>query len=262
MILAILQARVSSSRFPAKVLQPILGVPMLARQIERIQRISRSDRLIVATSSEGSDDPIQQLCLDLGVTCYRGELNDVLDRFYQAARLGSPSAEPPDHILRLTGDCPLLDPELIDQLISFYLAADYDYVSNTLELTFPDGLDAEIFKFNCLEAAWQEAKLPSEREHVSLFIHQQPSRYKLGSFKSNIDYSDLRWTVDEPVDLELVTKIYEALYPKDPAFKTEDILNFLAAHPALKKLNQAHERNQGYQQSLVNDRLYLKKLDE
>lgn len=230
---------------------------MLARQIERVQRVNQIDRLIIATSHNSSDDPIEQLCFAIGVACFRGELNDVLDRFYQAA-----IAVCPEHILRLTGDCPLIDPELIDQLISFYLEANYDYASNTLEPTFPDGLDAEVFKFKCLQEAWQEAKLPSEREHVSLFIHQQPKRYHLGSFKSEIDRSHLRWTVDEPIDLELVTLIYEALYNKNPLFKTEDIVDFLLENPHLQKLNQHHERNQGFQQSLVNDMLYVKMLSK
>lgn len=252
MILAILQARVSSYRLPGKVLEPLLGVPMLLRQIERLQRAQKIDRLLVATSTEPSDDSIEKLCDAHGIECSRGKLNDVLDRFYQAARTANS-----EHIVRLTADCPLTDPALIDDVIDFYLNENYDYVSNAIEATFPDGLDVEVFRFSCLELAWREATLPSQREHVTPFIHQQPQRFRINHYKNLVDLSHLRWTVDEHKDFELVTKIYEALYPTNPDFSTQDILRLLDKHPELAHLNTIHQRNEGVKKSLLADEKFL-----
>ncbi len=252
MILAILQARSTSTRLPQKVLQPVLGTPMLMRQIERVQRAKNIDNLLVATSMDATDDAIERLCVEGNVFCFRGSLDDVLDRFYRAAQQFSP-----DQIVRLTGDCPLSDPGLIDDVIEFHVSGGYDYVSSALEPTFPDGLDVEVFRFSCLEEAWREAELPSQREHVTLFINGQPNRYKIGSFRNDTDLSHLRWTVDEPVDFELISKIYEALYPSKPAFTMRDILELLDSNPELKDINSHHGRNEGLQKSLAKDLLYM-----
>jgi spore coat polysaccharide biosynthesis protein SpsF len=250
MILAILQARVSSSRLPGKVLKPILGMPMLLRQTERLQRVRKIDRLLVATSTESSDDAIQVLCDEHGIACVRGRLNDVLDRFYQASQ-----AFRPDHIVRLTADCPLTDPVLIDEVIDFYLKGNFDYASNSVKATYPDGLDMEIFRFSCLESAWREADMPSQREHVTSFIYQHPQRFNLGQYESDVDLSHLRWTVDEPKDFELVSMIYEALYQENPNFSTQDILRLLDLHPEWAHWNTQHQRNEGYKKSLEADLL-------
>ncbi|MFZ5632098.1 MAG: cytidylyltransferase domain-containing protein [Bacillota bacterium] len=248
MIIGILQARVSSTRLPGKVLKHIMGVPMIIRQVERVLRAKKIDRLLVATSVDESDDPVEQLCREHGVQCFRGSLDDVLDRFYQAARpLG------PDHIVRLTGDCPLIDPHLIDRVIAFHLQGGFDYTSNTVEPTFPDGLDVEVFRFSCLERAWEEAKLSSQREHVTLFIYSHPELFRIGSFKNGADLSSLRWTVDEPVDFELVTRIYEELYPANPEFTTGDVLALLEKNRWLKDINAGIQRNAGLQKSLLDD---------
>ena len=247
--LAILQARVSSSRLPGKVLKPIMGRPMLALQIERVRRTKKIDQLIIATSTDPSDDQIEMLCQQIDIPCYRGSLNDVLDRFYQAAQTWQSQ-----HIVRLTGDCPLIDPEVIDHVIAFYLNGDYDYASNTVEPTFPDGLDIEIFRFSILEEAWKEACLPSQREHVTPFIHQQPDRYRIGHHKNKEDLSHLRWTVDEPEDFDLINKIYEELYPVKPNFRMADILNLLQRKPELLTINKQFERNEGFIKSLHEDR--------
>lgn len=248
MILAILQARVSSTRLPGKVLMPILGKPMLIRQIERVKRAGLIDGLLVATSRDASDDPIEKLCLENHITCYRGKLDDVLDRFYQAAK-----PLRPDHMVRLTGDCPLIDPHLIDQVITFHLQEGFDYTSNTVEPTFPDGLDVEVFRFSCLERAWEETKLPSQREHVTLFMYRHPERFRIGSFKNGTDLSPLRWTVDEPPDFEMVTRVYEALYPSNPEFSTEDVLALFEKNKWLKDVNAGYQRNAGLQKSLLED---------
>ncbi|MFQ6007575.1 MAG: cytidylyltransferase domain-containing protein [Candidatus Zixiibacteriota bacterium] len=248
MILAILQARVSSTRLPGKVLKPILGRPMLWRQLERVLRVRNIDKLVVATSDRPEDRDVGALCEAFDVECFFGSLDDVLDRFYQAAKRYNPV-----HVVRLTGDCPLSDPEVIERIIEFHLEGEYDYTSNTIEPTFPDGLCAEIMQYSCLQQAWQEARLPSEREHVTPFIIKRPERFKLGNFKGEEDLSALRWTVDEPEDFVLVTRIYEALYPQNPQFTMRDILDFLDKNPELIAINSAFERNEGYRKSLEQD---------
>ena len=248
MVLGILQARVSSTRLPGKVIKDIMGLPMIIRQVERVRRAKVIDQLLIATSLDSSDDAIEHLCEEYKIAYFRGSLNDVLDRFYRAAE-----SVLPDHIVRLTGDCPLADPELIDKVISYHLEGGFDYTSNTVEPTYPDGLDIEVFRFHCLKKAWEEARLPSQREHVTLFMYTQPNLFRVGSFKGDVDYSKLRLTVDEPVDFELVTRIYQALYPSNPEFTTEDVLTFLKENKTLVSLNDMHIRNEGLQRSLSKD---------
>ena len=248
MILAILQARVSSTRLPGKVLKPLLGQPMILRQIERLKRARAIDRLIVATSVGPEDDALADLCRQNGLECFRGSLDDVLDRFYQAAK-----GVQATHVMRLTGDCPLVDPEILDALIRLHLVEGNDYSNNTLEPCFPDGLDAEIMTLPCLEMTWQEAVLPSQREHVTSFIYQNPQRFKLGVLKGSRDFSGLRWTVDEPEDFVFVSRIYEALYPRNPAFGFQAILDYLEEDPDLQALNSHFQRNEGYLKSLNMD---------
>ena len=219
---------------------PILGRPMLERQVERLRRAHRIQTLVLATSTDKSDDPLAELAENLGLVCFRGSLNDVLDRFYLAAKQ---SCAPT--IMRLTADCPLADPVLIDRVIEFFVAGEFDYVSSSLVPTFPDGLDVEVVRFSCVEEAWREAWLPSEREHVLPYIYEKPDRFKLGVFTSDVNRSHLRWTVDEPEDLELVTRIFEALYPTNPAFSTADVLALLERQPELARLNAHHVRNAG-----------------
>lgn len=240
MILAVLQARTSSTRLPGKVLLPLAGAPMLARQIERLQRSRRIDRLLVATSDQPEDDPIEALAAAAGLGCYRGSLDDVLDRYYRAA---APHA--PDHVVRVTGDCPLADWEIVDGAIAFALEGGYDYASNTLKPTWPDGLDVEVVTMQALEAAWREADTAIEREHVMPFITSRPERFRLGSFENDTDLSAMRWTVDEPLDYALVSRIYDNLYLANPAFTTADILHLLAERPELGELNSGIERNEG-----------------
>lgn len=245
-VLGILQARVSSSRLPGKVLKPILGRPMLQHQLDRVRRARSLDALVVATSTEPGDDAIESLCASAGVRCFRGSLNDVLDRFYQAARPHRPQV-----IVQLTGDCPLADPGLIDRVVEFFATGNFDIAGAAP--SFPDGLDVAVFRFATLEYAWTHAVRPSDREHVSQFIVRQPDRFRVAGYENDVDLSHLRWTVDEPEDFELVRRIYEALYPANPAFTTRDILDLLAAQPALMELNRHIRRNEGLERSLAND---------
>ena len=248
MILALLQARVSSSRLPGKVLLPLLGKPMIQRQIERIRRARRIDAVVLAASLDASDDALAAWGASESVTVFRGSLHDVLDRFYQAAL-----PYQPDWVLRLTGDCPLADPELIDRVITETLAAGADYGSNALQPSFPDGLDAELVRFSVLGQVWREAVSPAEREHVTLAVHRHPERFKLHSVTGAPDLSHLRWTVDEQRDFEFVTRIYEMLYPLNPAFTTADILRLLDEKPELAAINSDIMRNQGLANSLARE---------
>lgn len=254
MILGILQARISSTRLPGKVLKPILGKPMLFRQIERIHRSKNIDKILVATSIEKSDDIIEDFCHSNNIEYFRGNLNDVLDRYYQAAKLYHTK-----HVVRLTGDCPLIDPEIIDNVITYHIKQNNDYTSNTLKPTFPDGLDVEIMRFNALEQAWTQSKLPSHREHVTRFLYTQPELFKLGNVQNVTDLSHLRWTVDDQTDFDLINEIYQSLYEKNPTFNFEDILTFLETHPKLKTLNTNNLRNAGLQKSLSADQEFLRK---
>lgn len=222
----------SSSRLPGKVMLPVAGAPMLARQLERLRRSKGIERLVVATSTGSDDDAIEQLCDESGTECFRGDLEDVLDRYYQAAshyRAGT--------IIRLTADCPLADPEVIDRLIAFYEGSEFDYASNIIERTWPRGLDAEIMSFETLERTWQDAERQPEREHVTLYIYRHPERFRLGSFTGDADRSHLRWTVDEVADLEMVRRVYGALYPDNPAFTTADVLEYLDRNPDVAAIN-------------------------
>lgn len=240
MTLAILQARMSSRRLTGKVLRPVAGAPMLQRQIERIARSSLIGELVLATSTEPSDDPLARLAADLGVHCFRGSLDDVLDRFWQAALPFSS-----EYIVRLTGDCPLADPDVIDRVVQEAFNSGADYTSNTLEPTWPDGLDVEVVRRDALGQAWQEAQSPVEREHVMPFITRRPKRFSLRSVTRAPALAHLRWTVDEPADYQFVAQVYDALYDANPIFGTDDILHLLEQQPGLASLNQQFERNEG-----------------
>lgn len=234
MILGILQARASSTRLPGKVLRPILGDAMLARQIERIRRARYIDRLVVATSSEQSDDEVSLLCQRIGVDVYRGSLTDVLDRFYQTAKLHNAT-----HVIRMTGDCPLIDPVVIDIVVCQHLFNQNDYTSNTIIRTYPDGLDVEAFHFSLLEQAWRGAIADFDREHVTPYMQREPERRRIGQVSQERDLSALRWTVDNASDFEFVARVYQALYPSNPGFSTGDVLDLLAQDPQLQMINTA-----------------------
>lgn len=245
MILAVLQARASSRRLPNKVLLPILGEPMLARQIERVKRAKRIDKLVLATSINAEDAPVADVGARTGVGVYRGSLDDVLDRYFQAA-----APHQPDYVVRLTGDCPLADPAVIDRVIDAVVEGGFDYGTNAIQATWPDGLDCEVMTFAALTRNWREGKTTVEREHVTPYIYNHPDLFKIIHVKGESDLSGLRWTVDEPRDFEFVTRIYDALYPQNPAFTSDDVLSYLADHPEVVELNASIERNEGYRLSL------------
>lgn len=226
----------------------LLGEPMLARQIERINRSRLINKLLVATSDDPSDSPLAELCERLHVECHRGSLDDVLDRFYQAA-----VTHDPDTIVRLTGDCPLADPQVIDNVIRAFLNSEADYLSNCLEPSFPDGLDVELFSFEALRSAWENGTLKSEREHVTPYITGHLEKFKLANYSNDQNLSHLRWTVDEPEDFEFVRAVYERLYERNPRFGMSDILALLESDPQLGRINTGFKRNEGLAKSLAED---------
>lgn len=230
--LAILQARTSSRRLPCKVLQRVAGEPMLQRMIERIHRSFKVDGLVVATSKEASDHPVEAIATRMNVACYRGSLDDVLDRFFQAARLYQAR-----HIVRLTADCVLTDPALIDDVVSTYHKGSHAYCSNVTDRTFPVGLDVEVFSFDALKTAWTEARHPYDREHVTPFLRRDPVRFRHGVIKDALNRSHMRWVVDETEDLEFVRAVFNSLYPFGPAFSRHDVFDLLDARPELLTIN-------------------------
>lgn len=252
MIAAFVQARSSSTRFPGKVLKPILEKPMLKLELERIRSCRMLDRVVVVTSLQPEDQSIVELGHGIGVDVFRGSLENVLDRFYQAALKFKP-----DHIVRLTGDCPLIDAKVIDDMIRLYLENSCDYGTNCMPPTYPDGLDAEVFTFMALETAHREAVLPSHLEHISLFFEQQPERFKTVNLACPQDLSSLRWTVDEPADFEFVRHIFEVLYPGKPLFDMHDVLKLLKARPELLTINNCFSRNEGIIKSIKKDGAFL-----
>lgn len=240
MILAIVQARMSSTRMPGKVLTPLLGKPMILRQIERLRQSHRIDQLVVATSDDRSDDVLVETLETAGIAVRRGPLNDVLGRYVQVVREFSPHT-----VVRLTADCPLADPAIIDHVIDEHLASSSDYTSNTLTPTYPDGLDVECVS---ADAFYKLANLPlsgQEREHVTLGIYSRPEDFELKSVTQSPDRSSHRWTVDLPEDFRFVESVYQHLYGKSARFDQEAILRLLADQPHLLRTDRDEARNSG-----------------
>jgi spore coat polysaccharide biosynthesis protein SpsF len=211
----------SSQRLPGKVMAPILDMPMIGRQIERLRRAKRLDKLVVATSKDPSDDPLAAYCEALKLDVFRGSLDDVLDRFAHALRR-YPGV---DTVVRLTADCPLADPELIDQVVTHHLESGADYTSNVLGTrTYPKGLDVEVIRAETLMAADERAIDDYDREHVTPYIFRRRDDYRVAGVARHDSLAKLRWTVDVPADLEFVRAVYDQLYPRKPAFTTQDIL--------------------------------------
>lgn len=245
---AIIQARMTSTRLPGKVLADIAGKPMLYYVVTRARQASTLDSVVVATSGRAADDPIAHYCGEIGLPCFRGSQDDVLDRYYQAAK--SCGAET---VVRITSDCPLIDPGVIDRVVMVFQQGNYDYVANTMPCTYPDGLDVEVFSLAALEQAWHEARWQSEREHVTPYIRKHPESFQLGNVTYEEDLSGVRWTVDEAQDLDLVRAIYQRA--ESTSFDMADVLKILERHPELARMNVGFERNEGYQKSLREDQL-------
>ena len=247
--LAMIQARCSSTRLPNKVMKDLCGKPALQRMIERVKRSKLVDEVMVVTSIEKNNLPILKLCSELGIRVGVGSENDVLDRFYQTAKLLQP-----DYVIRLTADCPCFDAELLDMAISeMEDSADY---CGMLSQSFADGLGVEIMKYSALKKAWKEANHSFEREHVTQYIIRHPEIFKNQNFESPIGYfGNHRWTVDEPEDFEVVEKIYEYFFSTDLKgnFSYTDILEFMRNHPEIEEINKMYTRNEGLKKSIKED---------
>jgi spore coat polysaccharide biosynthesis protein SpsF len=234
-IIVIIQARMSSTRLPGKVLKEIAGKPMLAWVVERARKAQTVSEVVVATTVEPSDDPIVNFCAQMGYACTRGSLNDVLDRYYQAARVYNA-----DVVVRVTADCPLIDPAEIDHVVREYQRSGVDFAANRLPppfgRTYPIGLDTEVCSFAALERAWREAKEPYQREHVMPYLYEEPGRFKVLRVDHDPDYGDLRWTVDTPQDLELLRAIFERMAGRVD-FGWLDVLELFQHEPELARLN-------------------------
>jgi spore coat polysaccharide biosynthesis protein SpsF len=236
----IVQARMMSTRLPGKVLKPVCGKPLLEIELERARRARTANTLIVATTNEKADDPIVALCEKLEIPYFRGSEDDVLARYYGAAR-----EHKIDVIARVTADCPVIDPAILDAAFRMFLEQPmkYDYVSNTQTRTYPRGMDVEVFSFRALEEAHREANQTSQREHVTPFIRTQPDRYRLGMLLNpNGDESAHRWTVDVDKDFELLSLIIKELYPVKPDFCHQDIMDLIAKHPKWTLINKDVEQ--------------------
>jgi len=251
-VVAIVQARMSSTRLPGKVMRNISGKPMLWHVINRLRAARSLDNIVVATSTDPSDDIIARWCEGEGVLTYRGSLGDVLTRYYGAAR-----AYKARTVVRITADCPMIDPLLVDRAVETFLAPlgleepPFDYLG--LDRTFPDGLDTEVFSFEALERAFIEAALPSEREHVTPYIWKNKETFRVRSLKHYKDLSSMRWSVDNEADLTLVKKIHSAFACPLRVFYMEEILQVIYSNTELLKINSSTKRNEGYLESLKND---------
>lgn len=238
-VVAIIQARMGSTRLPGKIMKEVLGKTLLEYQIERIKRSKLIDEIVVATTTKESDDKIVLLCKQLSIAYYRGSEEDVLARYYHAA-----TKHKADTVIRLTSDCPLIDPNEIDKVIRKFIESKgkYDYVSNTLVRTYPRGFDTEVLSYEALKLAYKEANEQAYREHVTAYIYNNLKTFKLDGVENIYNNSQYRLTVDTEEDFLLVKKIIESLYFVNKEFNLEDIVSLLKDNPTWNKINQHVEQ--------------------
>ncbi|GIK22827.1 MAG: glycosyltransferase family protein [Ignavibacterium sp.] len=249
-IVTVIQARSGSSRLANKIFLTLTGKPLLYRMFERVAASELKGTIVIATTTESSDDNVESFCKDHKINFYRGHQTDLLDRHYQAAKIFSADA-----VIKIPSDCPLIDSKVIDKVIQFYLnnINNYDYVSNLHPATYPDGNDVEIMSFNALEKAWNNAEREFEREHTTPFIWENPDKFRIGNvlWETGLDYSmTYRFTIDYPEDYEFIKKVYDELYPKKPDFSLEDILNLLNENKEIKKINSKYNGVNWYRNHL------------
>mgnify|MGYP003951282613 FL=1 len=248
-ITVIIEARTGSSRLPNKVVAEIEGKPMIFYVIDRIKQIKSVEQIILATTQEENDRILTEIAKQNSIGSFVGDSIDVLDRDYQCALQNNA-----DPIIRITGDCPLIDPDIVEEMLEFYLKNNYDYVSNRINPKYPDGLDVEIYSFNTLQMAAQNAKWSSERELVTTYITKNPKNFKIFSYENQEDLSEYRWTVDEQKDLEFIRKIYSIMKPKTN-FSMKEIIEILSKNSELLKINAGIMRNEGHLKLYDNDKV-------
>lgn len=246
-IVAIIQARMSSTRLPGKVLKELVGKPVLEHVVERLRSCRLLNEIVVATSVDPSDEVIEKWCTQRQIQCYRGSLTDVLDRYCKAALFTKADA-----VVRITADCPVIDPVIVDEVITEYINGNFDFFS--LKGEFPDGLDCSVFSTSALKQASHEAKLISEREHVGPYIENNPDIFKCGGLEKFHGLHHMRWTLDEPEDYKFLQEIFHRLYKVDRHFYAQEVLDLIAREPALAKINSGILRNEGYLKSLQQDK--------
>lgn len=237
-IVTVIQARTGSSRLPGKVTKEILGKSLLIRMVERVQASTLKGTVVMATTLEPEDDLIAAICRDNSILCYRGSSLDLLDRHYQAAKWLEADA-----VVKIPSDCPIIDPQVIDRVIQFYLDNSFEYVSNLHPATYPDGNDVEIMSFKALETAWHEAHKNFEREHTTPYLWEHPEKFSIGNvvWENGLDYSmSHRFTIDYADDFVFIKTIYESLYPTNPNFGLNDILNLLRINPEIAAINEKY----------------------
>jgi len=246
-IVAIIQARMGSTRLPGKVLMEICGKPLLWHVVNRVSYSKYISQIVIATSTNPKDDEIEKFAKKYKLKVFRGSENDCLDRYYKAAKKYKA-----DVIVRITADCPLICPEIIDKVILEYIKGDFDYVTNTIVYTYPDGCDVEVFSFEALEKAWREAKDTVEREHVTVYIRNS-GEFKIKNVVNDkpVDPQDYKWSVDKQNDLEFVKEVYNHLYNGRKVFSYKDIMNLLRKNPWIKKINMEEIMNEGFYRSLL-----------
>jgi len=232
---AIIEARMKSTRLPGKVLRPIMGRPMLELLVERLQQARNLDQIIVATTNNDSDEPIVSLAQALGVSCHRGSEEDVLDRVLSAARRFEA-----DVVVEVTGDCPLIEATKIDEMLKAYQYMGVDFMANRLDSTYPPGLGMRIFSRAVLEKINSLTQDPVDREHVTLYVWEHPDIFSIYHFQNNLDrkYWDLRLTVDTADDFAFIQAIFEDLYPINPRFGLYEIIDLLESRPELMEINR------------------------
>jgi len=236
-IMVIIQARTGSTRLPGKVLKDLCGKPVLQHVVERLKHSLLISEIVIATTDLPEDDIIEKFCIEHSIKYYRGSSENVLSRYYGAAK--EYNAET---VIRITSDCPVIDPALIDRMIAEYEKSGADYMSNSLIRTYPRGLDAEIFSFAALEKAFNEAVKQYELEHVTPYIYQHPEKFSLKNYAGSRDYSFHRWTLDTEEDYELILEIYKALYKENELFLWKDILELFELKPELIEINKNIEQ--------------------
>lgn len=251
-VVAIIQARLGSTRFPGKALHEIRGEPLLGCLLQRIARSTTLNDVLVATTQAAQDEPIVSLCQARGIQVLRGSELDVLDRYYRGAQQTRA-----DVIVRLTSDCPLIDPGIVDQLVDTFLRGPYDYVANTVPLptSFPDGMDVEVLSRRALEQAWRGAVKPSDREHVTFYIWQRPHLFRTHRVEHWPDWSGYRLTVDYPDDARVIEAIVQAFGPRHVEVSMDELIMYLERHPEVRRLNQRFVRNAGWESALERDRV-------
>lgn len=248
-IIAIIQARTGSTRLNNKIFLDLKGKSLLWHIINRIKNSKNIEDIIIATTVNKNDDEIMKFAMQNNMKYFRGSEENVLDRFYQTAK----KYKIDDIIIRITADDPFKDPRVIDKAVCIFLRENYDYVSNTIKPTYPEGIDIEVFSFSALEKAWEEADGKSDKEHVTSYIWKNPNKFKTYNFEYKEDLSYLRWTIDYEEDYLFVKEIYENLYMEGKIFYMEDILTLLNKEPKLNKINQNVIRREGYQKIFMEE---------